>query len=142
MRSFPASSSSTTQPLTKAVAGSFNQTYLLPEKSFSPSMPLTVGIGFCISSDFMNVGANVPVAGELPRYELDRFLTEFVLPGPCCMFPIGEKELLRAWPNPTGDGTGDDRIAETGRALLSPALGDADGEGLPKGLLRHFVGPF
>jgi hypothetical protein len=84
IKSLPPGKSSTTQPLTKAASVSLSQTYLFPEKSFSPSMPSTVGIGLCGFSDLMKVGANVPVAGVVLRYDPERFLVESLRPGPCC----------------------------------------------------------
>jgi hypothetical protein len=65
------SSSSTIQPFTKAVAGSFNHTYLFPEKSFSPSIPVSLSESRLASSVLMNEGANVLDVGPT-GFELDR----------------------------------------------------------------------
>lgn len=62
--------SSTIQPRTKAVCGSFNHTYRFPEKSFSPSMLFTTSEPRRISSVLMNDGANVFEVG-VPFLELD-----------------------------------------------------------------------
>jgi hypothetical protein len=87
---FP-SSSSTTQPRTNAFAGSLSQTYLFPEKSFSPSILSTVGSAACMSSDLMNVGAKVPVCGVLPLFER---LVESLLEGTELPF-MGENDCVR-----------------------------------------------
>lgn len=58
--------SSTTQPLTNAFCGSLSQTYRLPEKSFSPSMPLTASTLCLISSVLMKDGAKVVEVGVAP----------------------------------------------------------------------------
>src|ERR1700750_7725 len=75
------SSSSTTHPRTNARAGSLSQTYFLPEKSFSPSIPLTLGSLLCISSELMKVGAKVAVTGALLLCELDRIRVELLRDG-------------------------------------------------------------
>ena len=59
----PSPSSSTTQPFTKAVWGSRSQTYRFPEKSFSPSIPLTTSMLFRKSSVFIKDGAKVAEFG-------------------------------------------------------------------------------
>lgn len=58
-RILPFSRSSTIQPRINAMVGSFNHTYRLPEKSFSPSIPSMTFAPGCNSSVFMNEGANV-----------------------------------------------------------------------------------
>jgi hypothetical protein len=54
-------------PLTKATCGSLSHTYRLPEKSFSPSIPLTTSEGFRISSVLIKDGAKVFDDGVPPR---------------------------------------------------------------------------
>lgn len=60
----PPPSSSTIHPLTKAVFASLIQTYRFPEKSFSPSIPLTASTLGRIELDCMKAGANVLEAVE------------------------------------------------------------------------------
>jgi hypothetical protein len=86
----------------------------------------------------MNVGANVPVTGVVPRCEFERFLTKLDLPEPCWKVPSGENDWCRAWLVPSeGEPEGDERMADTGRGFRSARTGDGDGEDLVKGLFRH-----
>lgn len=133
------SSSSTTQPRIKAVFGSFNQTYLLPEKSFSPSIPRTTSALLCISSDVIKVGAKVPVAGVLLRCELDRIRVEPLRDG-AGPDVSGEKDWLR-WCPTAGEGeSGDDISIDFGRPLLGEVTGEGDVELLLNGFDLH-LGP-
>lgn len=127
-----------TQPLTKALSASLSQTYLFPEKSFSPSIPLTV-MGLCASSVLIKVGAKVPVAGVALRYEPDRFLVESLRASPGWRVLRGENDWCRAWPTVEGEDVGEERIVDTGR-LEIPFGVICEGEALENGLFLQ-VGP-
>lgn len=94
-------SSSTIQPLTKAACGSLSQTYRLPEKSFSPSMPLTASWSMCDSSVLMNEGAKVfeleegvpALCAGVKTPDRGRALLPLPLPEP--LGPLGPGEALR-----------------------------------------------
>lgn len=128
--------SSTTQPFTKAVCGSLSQTYLFPEKSFSPSMPLTTSR--LNSSVLMNEGAKVPELRLLVL--LDRFRT---CPNLAPLVSWLPKATSRAWPRTepedsagagvvVGGASGDGKRAEFGLLFCGAGEGDC----LMKGLLR------
>ena len=77
--SMPSGSSSTTQPFTKAFSSSRIQTYLLPERSFSPSTTRTSPLAPSMFSGLMNCGAKVP--GDAPPL-IEPFLLESLRPSP------------------------------------------------------------
>ena len=90
----PASSSSTTQPLMNAASESRSHRYLLPEKSFSPSIPPTVSSPLCDASLLMKVGAKVAEDWKLFLFELDLGLVGC---GGASADPLsGENDWLRA----------------------------------------------
>lgn len=125
--------SSTTHPLTKAVWGSLSQTYLFPEKSFSPSMPSTTSDLCLISSLLMKEGAKVLDCGVSP---LDTFRT-----WPCLMslllgLSVVPRDFPRTCPEAMGveEAEGEGKSADFGLPLLG-GLGDGD-DCLMNGLLR------
>lgn len=113
----PLSSSCTTQPRTKAAVTSLNQTYRLPEKSFSPSMPSTFSGTFLSSSDLINCGAKVPVAAILFRFEFDLARVELLLAGAGAASG-GASDPCRAWLVLRVGVSGDERTVDFGLPLL------------------------
>lgn len=135
--SFPPSNSSTTQPRTKAVLESLSQTYLFPEKSFSPSMPRIRSVASCISSDLINCGAKVPGDAALLRCEFD--LRRVTSPFPFReKLPNCDEDWLREWLICCEPGNGEVIKVDFGRGFTGTGPGEGDGELLVKGLFRHF----
>jgi hypothetical protein len=77
--SMPSGSSSTTQPFTKAFSSSRIQTYLFPERSFSPSTTRTSPFAPSMFSGLINCGAKVP--GDAPPL-IEPFRLESLRPSP------------------------------------------------------------
>lgn len=91
---WPFSTSSTIHPFTKALSGSLIHTYRLPEKSFSPSIPICSLLP-CSSSNLINLGAKVLDVWLLLRVELDLCLEARA---GVRVEPLnGERELFLAW---------------------------------------------
>jgi hypothetical protein len=89
----------------------------------------------------MKVGANVLVAGVLPRCEFERVRVELLREG-SGPEARGEKDWCRWWPTPDDGDNGEVINVDLGRPLrvLGVATGEGEAEALLKGLLRH-LGP-
>lgn len=132
-------SSSITHPFVNANCGSRSQTYRLPEKSFSPSMPPTRSPVLSNSPVLMNCGANVFDDWLLLRFEIDLCLVAL---GGAIVDPLrGENDWLRLWPPELKPPVGEVMTADLGRSLEVVGTGDGEGEPRLKGLLRHFAPP-
>lgn len=128
----PPSRSSITNPRTNAFSGSCNQTYLLPEKSLSPSNPRIWSAPRRSSSDLMNPGANVPELA-LFRAEFDR---SRVADNPNVLDESWETDEFRKWPFIWLGSPVAPTIDDLGRAVFVGDSGEGETELRPKGLAR------
>jgi hypothetical protein len=119
--------------LTKAVVGSFNHTYLFPEKSFSPSILVSLSGSRLVSSVLMKEGANVVEVG-VPVLEVDLRLVGRSPLG-ASVLEREEYDWWRLCEGPCEDVNDELNTADFGRAPT--LLGLEDGEiALEKGLPR------
>jgi hypothetical protein len=128
----PSGSSSTTQPFTKAFSSSRIQTYLLPERSFSPSTTRTSPFAPSMFSGLMNCGAKVP--GDAPP-RIEPFLLESLRPSP--PERRSDTDWLRTCPIGTPGESGACMMLDFDLAWP----GGGPGEGVSGSLSRPWNGP-
>jgi len=133
IRNIELSISSITSPLTNACFESLTQTYRFPEKSFSPSIPPTLSV-VPSSSVLMNLGANVPGAGDPCRedgeaicFEFDRIREET---------PTSASEFVRECAAGALE-RGDCMIADFDRACPGGGPGEGEAFVLLNGVVRQ-----
>ena len=131
----PSSISSRTKPRTNAFSGSRSHTYLLPEKSLSPSSPRIWSAPRRSSSDLIKLGAKVPDE-VLSFAELD--LSRLPRPGDR-VGDVCETDALRKCPLADSNPPDDVMMADWGRVGFGWVAGE--GEDRAKGLARLGV-PF